>query len=114
MAWGRKKSGGRKEPRFGLAAAMADLRIGALAGAGFDVEIAGQQRDGDSAGAVAEGILATMADLDGAGTAAFVLRARDQCEIAARRDSDCACGVARGIGAAMADLGIGREGIAAH
>jgi penicillin-binding protein 1A len=26
MAWGRKKSGGRKEPRFGLAAAMADLR----------------------------------------------------------------------------------------
>src|SRR5215468_7043758 len=27
MAWGRKKSGGRKEPRFGLAAAMADLRL---------------------------------------------------------------------------------------
>src|SRR5690242_18532343 len=26
MAWGRKK-GGRKEPRFGLAAAMADLRL---------------------------------------------------------------------------------------
>ena len=29
MAWGRKKSGGRKEPRFGLAAAMADLRLDA-------------------------------------------------------------------------------------
>src|SRR5271154_6507127 len=28
MAWGRKKSGGRKEPRFGLAAALADLRLG--------------------------------------------------------------------------------------
>src|SRR5262245_32891413 len=27
MAWGRKKSGVRKEPRFGLAAAMADLRL---------------------------------------------------------------------------------------
>ena len=27
MAWGRKKSSGRKEPRFGLAAAMADLRL---------------------------------------------------------------------------------------
>jgi penicillin-binding protein 1A len=27
MAWGRKKSGGRKEPRFGLSAAMADLRL---------------------------------------------------------------------------------------
>src|SRR5215470_3179674 len=27
MAWGRKKSGGRKEPRFGLAAAMAELRL---------------------------------------------------------------------------------------
>ena len=27
MAWGRKKSGGRKEPQFGLAAAMADLRL---------------------------------------------------------------------------------------
>jgi penicillin-binding protein 1A len=27
MAWGRKKSGGRKEPRFGLAAALADLRL---------------------------------------------------------------------------------------
>ena len=27
MAWGRKKSGARKEPRFGLAAAMADLRL---------------------------------------------------------------------------------------
>ena len=26
MAWGRKKSG-RKEPRFGLAAALADLRL---------------------------------------------------------------------------------------
>ena len=29
MAWGRKKSGARKEPRFGLAAAMADLRLDA-------------------------------------------------------------------------------------
>jgi penicillin-binding protein 1A len=28
MAWGRKKSGGRKEPRFGLAAALSDLRLG--------------------------------------------------------------------------------------
>jgi penicillin-binding protein 1A len=27
MAWGRKKSGVRKEPRFGLAAALADLRL---------------------------------------------------------------------------------------
>src|SRR5947209_160191 len=27
MAWGRTKSGGRKEPLFGLAAAMADLRL---------------------------------------------------------------------------------------
>jgi penicillin-binding protein 1A len=27
MAWGQKKSGGRKEPRFGLAAALADLRL---------------------------------------------------------------------------------------
>src|ERR1700751_2663877 len=27
MAWGRKKSGGRKEPRFGLAAALVDLRL---------------------------------------------------------------------------------------
>ncbi|WJR78159.1 penicillin-binding protein 1A [Bradyrhizobium sp. NP1] len=27
MAWGRKKTGGRKEPRFGLAAALADLRL---------------------------------------------------------------------------------------
>jgi penicillin-binding protein 1A len=27
MAWGRKTGGGRKEPRFGLAAAMADLRL---------------------------------------------------------------------------------------
>ena len=27
MAWGRKKSGGRKEPRFGIAAALADLRL---------------------------------------------------------------------------------------
>src|SRR5690349_21158832 len=26
MAWGRKKKGGRKEPLFGIAAAMADLR----------------------------------------------------------------------------------------
>src|SRR5580692_2312524 len=28
MAWGRKKSGGRKEPQFGLAAALSDLRLG--------------------------------------------------------------------------------------
>jgi penicillin-binding protein 1A len=27
MAWGRKKGNGRKEPRFGLAAALADLRL---------------------------------------------------------------------------------------
>src|SRR5450432_3728239 len=27
MAWGRKKSGGRKEPRFGLAASLAELRL---------------------------------------------------------------------------------------
>src|SRR5690348_7632672 len=27
MAWGRKKSSGRKEPRFGIAAALADLRL---------------------------------------------------------------------------------------
>ena len=27
MAWRRKKGGARKEPRFGLAAAMADLRL---------------------------------------------------------------------------------------
>src|SRR5262245_26185785 len=27
MAWGRKKSGERKEPRFGLAAALVDLRL---------------------------------------------------------------------------------------
>src|ERR1700761_6828947 len=27
MAWGRKKSGGRKEPVFGLAAALSDLRL---------------------------------------------------------------------------------------
>ncbi|MDE2329346.1 MAG: transglycosylase domain-containing protein, partial [Bradyrhizobium sp.] len=27
MAWGRKKSGGRKEPLFGLAAALGDLRL---------------------------------------------------------------------------------------
>ena len=30
MAWGRKKSGGRTEPLFGLAAAMADLRLSPL------------------------------------------------------------------------------------
>ena len=28
MAWGRKKTGGRKEPRFGLAASLAELRLG--------------------------------------------------------------------------------------
>src|SRR6185437_7072004 len=27
MAWGRKKGSGRKEPRFGIAAALADLRL---------------------------------------------------------------------------------------
>ena len=27
MAWGRKKSGGRKEPQFGLGASLADLRL---------------------------------------------------------------------------------------
>src|SRR6185312_872019 len=27
MAWGRKKNGGRKEPLFGLPAALADLRL---------------------------------------------------------------------------------------
>ena len=27
MAWGRKKNGGRKEPLFGLSAALADLRL---------------------------------------------------------------------------------------
>ena len=27
MAWGRKKRGGRKEPLFGLPAALADLRL---------------------------------------------------------------------------------------
>jgi penicillin-binding protein 1A len=30
MAWGRKKSGGRKEPRFGLAASLAELRLNPL------------------------------------------------------------------------------------
>src|ERR1700732_306972 len=29
MAWGRKKSGGRREPQFGLAASLAELRLGA-------------------------------------------------------------------------------------
>jgi penicillin-binding protein 1A len=28
MAWGRKKSGGRKEPQFGLAASLSELRLG--------------------------------------------------------------------------------------
>jgi penicillin-binding protein 1A len=28
MAWGRKKSGGRKEPQFGLAASLSQLRLG--------------------------------------------------------------------------------------
>src|SRR5947209_6736283 len=28
MAWGRKKSGGRKEPLFGLAASLSELRLG--------------------------------------------------------------------------------------
>ena len=27
MAWGRKKGGGRKEPVFGLAAALTELRL---------------------------------------------------------------------------------------
>src|SRR4051812_15303452 len=30
MAWGKKKSGGRKEPKFGLAAAMSELRLNPL------------------------------------------------------------------------------------
>src|SRR3954470_5328289 len=28
MAWGRKKSGGRREPMFGLAASLSGLRLG--------------------------------------------------------------------------------------
>src|SRR3954462_13753429 len=28
MAWGRKKSGGRREPMFGLAASLSELRLG--------------------------------------------------------------------------------------
>src|SRR5258708_7532066 len=28
MAWGRKKGGGRREPQFGLAASLAELRLG--------------------------------------------------------------------------------------
>src|SRR5712675_1381478 len=28
MAWGRKKGGGRKEPQFGLAASLSELRLG--------------------------------------------------------------------------------------
>jgi penicillin-binding protein 1A len=28
MAWARKKSGGRREPMFGLAASLAELRLG--------------------------------------------------------------------------------------
>ena len=28
MAWGRKKSGGRREPMFGLPASLAELRLG--------------------------------------------------------------------------------------
>src|SRR6202171_3763391 len=28
MAWGRKNSGGRREPQFGLAASLAELRLG--------------------------------------------------------------------------------------
>src|ERR1700733_1183933 len=28
MAWGQKKGGGRREPQFGLAAALSDLRLG--------------------------------------------------------------------------------------
>src|ERR1700730_2939333 len=28
MAWGRKKSGGRREPQFGLAASLAELLLG--------------------------------------------------------------------------------------
>ena len=27
MAWGRKKSGGRKEPQFGLGASLSELRL---------------------------------------------------------------------------------------
>ena len=28
MAWGKKKSGGRREPQFGLGASLAELRLG--------------------------------------------------------------------------------------
>src|ERR1019366_506267 len=28
MAWGQKKGGGRKEPQFGLAASLSELRLG--------------------------------------------------------------------------------------
>src|SRR5580692_4379096 len=28
MAWAKKKSGGRREPQFGLAASLAELRLG--------------------------------------------------------------------------------------
>ena len=28
MAWGRKKGGGRREPQFGLAASLSELRLG--------------------------------------------------------------------------------------
>jgi len=39
MAWGRKKSGGRREPQFGLAASLSELRLGPrdrIAGAADD------------------------------------------------------------------------------
>src|SRR6266404_4498621 len=39
MAWGRKKSGGRKEPQFGLGASLSELRLSPqdrVAGAGDD------------------------------------------------------------------------------
>ncbi|HXL12756.1 MAG TPA: PBP1A family penicillin-binding protein [Bradyrhizobium sp.] len=38
MAWGRKKSGGRKEPLFGLAASLSELRLGPEARVTIDDE----------------------------------------------------------------------------
>jgi penicillin-binding protein 1A len=54
MAWGRKKGGGRKEPQFGLAASLAELRLNALdriAPAGEDKpkkKSAAKRGDGDN------------------------------------------------------------------
>ena len=56
MALGRKKGGGRKEPLFGLAAALADLRLSAA-----DRIAAALQRDWEKVAeetfAVCEGVL---------------------------------------------------------